>query len=78
MLDRITINPDKMGGVPCLRGLRIPVSTVVGMVGEGIPDAEILAEFPDLQPEDSRQAIQFAALAVDERQLPLLTATCDS
>ena len=74
MFDRITINAEQMGGVPCLRGLRIPVATVVGMVGEGISQAEILAEFPDLEQEDLQQALQFAARAVEERQLPLLTA----
>lgn len=74
MFDRMTIDPDQMAGVPCLRGLRIPVATVVGMVGEGISSAEILAELPDLEPEDIRQSLQFAARAVEERQLPLLTA----
>ncbi len=74
MFDRMTIDPDQMAGVPCLRGLRIPVATVVGMVGEGISSAEILAELPDLEPENIRQSLQFAARAVEERQLPLLTA----
>ena len=69
--DRITIEPGKMGGAPCIRGLRIPVSVVVGLVGERIPEEEILADYPDLEPEDIRQAILYAAEAVRERQLPL-------
>jgi uncharacterized protein (DUF433 family) len=69
--ERITIEPDKMGGVPCIRGLRIPVATVVGMVAEGMSVDEILAEYPDLEAEDIREALQYAAEAVRERDLPL-------
>ena len=68
---RITINPKQMGGVPRIRGLRIPVSTVVGMVADGMVDAEILHSFPDLQLEDIREALRYAAEAVRERELPL-------
>ena len=46
---RITVDAKQMGGVPCIRGLRIPVATVVGMVADGIPEAEILAAYPDLE-----------------------------
>jgi uncharacterized protein (DUF433 family) len=60
-----------MGGVPCIRGLRIPVSTVVGMIADGMADAEILRSFPDLQLEDIREALRYAAEAVRERELPL-------
>ena len=70
--ERISIDPAQMGGVPCIRGLRIPVVTVVGLVAQGMPDAQIVTEYPDLKVEDIRQALQFAAAAVDERQLPLL------
>ena len=70
--ERISIDPAQMGGVPCIRGLRIPVVTVVGLVAQGMPDAQIVTEYPDLEVEDIRQALQFAAAAVDERQLPLL------
>ena len=49
---RITVNPNQMGGVPCIRGLRIPVATVVGMVADGMNKEEILDAYPDLQPED--------------------------
>ncbi len=69
---RITIDRDQMGGVPCLRGLRIPVATVVGMVAEGLTPAEILRSYPDLEMEDIREALAFAAEAVRERSLPLL------
>ncbi|MBI3998410.1 MAG: DUF433 domain-containing protein [Armatimonadetes bacterium] len=48
--ERITVDPDRMGGVPCVRGLRIPVATVVGMVAEGMTEAEILKAYPDLGP----------------------------
>ncbi len=72
---RITVNPAQMGGVPCVRGLRIPVATVVGLVAQGMAEARILAEYPDLEVEDIREALAFAAAAVDERQLPLLTGT---
>ncbi|HWE92689.1 MAG TPA: DUF433 domain-containing protein [Tepidisphaeraceae bacterium] len=66
---RITINPRQLGGLPCIRGLRIPVATVVGMVAEEIPEAEILRLFPDLEHADIREALLFAAKAVRERQL---------
>jgi len=68
---RITANPYQMDGVPCIRGLRIPVATVVGMVADGMTDEEILATYPDLQPEDIREALRYAAEAVRERELPL-------
>ena len=69
--DRITIDAGQMGGIPCVRGLRIPVATVVGLVAEGRTPAEILADYPDLEPEDISQALAYAAEAVRERQLPL-------
>jgi uncharacterized protein (DUF433 family) len=69
--NRITINPAQMGGVPCIRGLRIPVATVVGMIAEGMPREEILATFPDLTEEDLTESLRFAAEAVRERELPL-------
>ena len=62
---RITVSADQMGGVPCLRGLRIPVATVVGMVADRMPEDEILDAFPDLEPEDIDEALKFAAEAVD-------------
>ncbi len=71
---RITVEPDKMGGVPCIRGLRIPVATVVGMVADGMSEKEILEEYPDLKAEDIHQALHYAAEAVRERELPLVSA----
>jgi uncharacterized protein (DUF433 family) len=71
---RITVDPDKMGGVPCIRGLRIPVATVVEMVAEGMDDEEILRAYPDLESEDIREALRYAAVAVREREIPLLPA----
>jgi uncharacterized protein (DUF433 family) len=67
---RITVDPLKMGGVPCIRGLRIPVATVVGMVADGMTVEEIVAAYPDLEAEDVREALRFAAEAVRERELP--------
>lgn len=72
-LTRITLNSAQMGGVPCIRGLRIPVAAVVGMVAEGLPDKKILEAYPDLEPEDIREALRYAAQAVRERELPLAT-----
>ena len=72
MFERITVNPQQMGGVPCLRGLRIPVATVVGMVAEGMTIEEILKAYPDLEEADIRDALAFAAEAVRERELPLV------
>jgi uncharacterized protein (DUF433 family) len=71
---RITVRADQMGGVPCIRGLRIPVSTVVGMAADGMSDQEILAAYPDLEAEDVREAMRYAAEAVRERELPLAAA----
>jgi uncharacterized protein (DUF433 family) len=68
---RITTNPSQMGGVPCLRGLRIPVATVVALVAEGQTTEGILALYPDLEADDVREALLFAAEAVRERALPL-------
>lgn len=68
---RISVNPEQMGGTPCLRGMRIPVATVVGMVAEGMTEAEILKAYPDLAPVDIQEALQYAAEAVRERELPL-------
>ena len=68
---RITLNPQQMGGLPCIRGLRIPVSRVVSMVAEGMTHSEILADYPDLEEEDIREALRYAASAVRERELPV-------
>lgn len=61
---RVTVNADQMGGVPCIRGLRIPVATVVGMVADGMTETEILAAYPDLQREDIQEALRYAAESI--------------
>ena len=71
---RVTVDPNRMGGVPCIRDLRIPVATVVDMVAEGMASEEILRAYPDLEETDIREALRFAAEAVRERELPLLPA----
>lgn len=70
--ERITINPDQMGGLPCIRGLRIPVTTIIGQLAAGQTHEQILADFPDLEEEDIYAALEFAAEAVQERELPLV------
>jgi uncharacterized protein (DUF433 family) len=69
--ERITVNSNQMGGVPCIRGLRIPVATVLRMLAGGMTEQEILAEYPDLQVDDIRECLRFAAVAAMERDLPL-------
>ena len=69
---RITVDANQLGGVPCIRGLRIPVATVVGMISEGMPESEILKAYPDLELEDIREALRYAADAVRERELPVV------
>ena len=70
---RITIHPNQMGGVPCIRSLRIPVATVVAMIADGMTQDEIIGAFPDLVAEDIHEALLYAAEAVRERELPLIT-----
>ena len=61
MLDRITFDPQVLGGRACIRGLRITVSLLVNLVANGMKVEEILAEYPFLEGEDVRQALQYAA-----------------
>jgi uncharacterized protein (DUF433 family) len=68
--NRITVNPQQMGGVPCLRGLRIPVATVVSLIAEGQTERAILDAYPDVEAADIHEALRFAAEAVRERVLP--------
>lgn len=72
---RITVKPEQMGGVPCVRGLRIPVATVVGMVADGMSVDEILRAYPDLEAEDVSEALRYAAEAVREREIPLVSSS---
>lgn len=68
---RITVDPKRMGGVPCVRDLRFPVATVVAVVADGMTVDEILGEHPDLEAMDIAESLRAAALAVQERELPL-------
>jgi uncharacterized protein (DUF433 family) len=71
--DRVVADHRIMGGAPCIRGTRIPVATIVGLIADGRTVEEILADYPQLVAEDVRAALEFAAVAVAERQLPLRT-----
>jgi len=73
-LDRITRNPEVMGGKPCLRGMRVTVGTLVGLVASGRSNTEILAAYPYLEEEDIRQALAYAAWRVEEIEVPLPAA----
>ena len=70
-LERITVDPAQMGGVPCVRNLRIPVATVLRLLAGGLSEDEILSEYPDLQREDIRDCLRFAAMSAMEREMPL-------
>lgn len=59
--ERISVDPAQMGGVPCIRGLRIPVATVVAMVADGMTGEDVLAVYPDLRREDISEALRYAA-----------------
>ena len=69
---RITVNPNQMGGVPCIRSLRIPVATIIGMFADGMRESEILEAYPDLEEADLEEALRYAVVALQERQLPLV------
>lgn len=69
--DRITVDPEQMGGVPCVRGLRIPVATILRLLAGGLTEQQIISEYPDLQVEDIRECLRFAAASAMERELPL-------
>lgn len=71
--NRITINPAQMDGVPCMRGMRIPVATIVNMIAQNMTRDEILRLYPDLVKEDIQEALEFAAETVRERTLPLIS-----
>ena len=67
----ITVDPAQMGGVPCVRGLRIPVATVLRLLAGGWSEDKILAEYPDLRAGDIRECLRYAAASALERELPL-------
>ena len=70
---RIVADHRIMDGVPCIRGTRIPVATVVGRLAQGLSVTEILADYPQLSADDVRASLEFAAAAVSEGQVPLRT-----
>ena len=70
--DRITFNPKQCGGRPCIRGMRIRVKDVLDLLAARVPEAEILADYPDLEAEDIQACIEYAAAQLDH---PVLVAT---
>jgi len=70
VFSRISVRPDQMGGVPCIRGMRIPVATIVRMVADGLSTAEIVDLHPALEAEDIREALLFAAEHVHPHEMP--------
>ncbi|MGK7945282.1 MAG: DUF433 domain-containing protein [Microcystaceae cyanobacterium] len=66
--NRITVNSNQMGGVPCIRSLRIPVATIIGMYAEGMRDEEILESYPDLEREDLREALDYTAVKLQNKK----------
>lgn len=73
-LKRITLNPKVMGGKPCIRGLRVTVGTVVGLIASGYSTADVLKLYPYLEEEDLREALAYAAWRAEEVELPLAIA----
>jgi uncharacterized protein (DUF433 family) len=70
-LDRITFNPEQCGGRPCIRGMRIRVKDVLELMAAGLSAQEILADYPDLEAEDLRACLQYAAGQADHAVLPV-------
>ncbi|MFQ6055233.1 MAG: DUF433 domain-containing protein [Methanosarcinales archaeon] len=70
-LERITMDPEVMGGQPCIRGLRIPVSLIIKLIASGKTIKEIIEGYPELEEEDIKQSLEYAAWAVSEKVLPL-------
>ncbi len=73
-LDRITFNQEVMGGKPCIRGLRVTVGTIVGLIAAGRTKDEVLKLYPYLEPKDIDQALAYAAWRVEEIDVPIITA----
>ncbi len=74
-LDRITFDPNVMGGRACIRGTRVTVSLVVNLVANGMSSEEVLEAYPYLEPEDVRQALQYVAWLAEETVHPLEEAS---
>ena len=73
-LNRITFNPEVMGGKPCIRGMRVTVGAIVGLVASGKTVDEVLADYPHLEREDILEALSYAAWRAGEREVPMLGA----
>lgn len=69
LLERITVEPGKCGGRPCIRGMRIRVTDILGMLADGVPNEEILKDFPYLEPDDIKAALAYAARQTDHAVL---------
>jgi uncharacterized protein (DUF433 family) len=74
LLKRITVNPEVMTGLPCIRGMRIPVTTILGLMAVGMSEKEILAEYPDLESEDLKSCIAYGSWLAREREVNLQPA----
>ena len=70
MFDRITFNPQIMGGRACIRGMRIPVSVIVGQIAHGVSSEDLLEDYPDLEADDVKQALEYAAWLTQEEIIP--------
>lgn len=74
LLRRITVNPAVMTGLPCIRGMRIPATTILGLLAMGATEQEVLADYPDLEPEDIKAHMAYAAWLTREREIELQPA----
>jgi len=72
--ERITIDPEQMNGVPCIRGIRIPVATVIAMLADGMSEAEVLAAYPSLEVGDIKEALKFAAATLHDQDFSIVTS----
>jgi len=74
ILKRITVNPAVMTGLPCIRGMRIPATTILGLLASGATEQEILADYPDLEPDDIKACLSYATWLTREREIELQPA----
>lgn len=74
LLQRITVNPAIMTGLPCVRGMRIPVTTILGLLASGATEREVLADYPDLEADDLKACLAYAAWLTREREVELQPA----
>jgi len=74
LLQRITVNPAVMTGLPCIRGMRIPATTILGLLASGATEKEVLTDYPDLVAEDIKACMAYAAWLTREREIELQPA----